>query len=98
MLEWFRANSTAIQAMAAFLSFFLTVVLIAITWRYVRLTRDIAETTHRQLSAALQPVLELTIQLRSYGAGTAMGNLTYSATLGFSIINKGTSPVKLKHV
>jgi len=48
-VKWLNANAAAVQAIAAIVSTAITVVLVAITWRYVRLTRDLALIARRQL-------------------------------------------------
>jgi DNA repair exonuclease SbcCD ATPase subunit len=49
MLRFLNSNSGAIQALAAVLTFFATIVLAIITWRYVALTRSIAATADKDL-------------------------------------------------
>ena len=69
MLEWLTQNAQAIQAIAAVVSVALTIFAIVLTLLYVVVTKDIAETTHRQLSAVLQPMI--LIDFKSVGGGVS---------------------------
>lgn len=57
-MNWLNANAPAIQAIAALASVLVTVALAIITWRYVRLTRDLVETA-RQISISSGPSARL---------------------------------------
>jgi len=48
-LEFLNTNAPGIQAVSAIISAIVTVVLVGITWRYVVLTKKIADTAERQL-------------------------------------------------
>ena len=48
MVKWLNQNSAAIQAVATVASVLATAALALITWRYVRLTRTLAEATQAQ--------------------------------------------------
>jgi hypothetical protein len=97
MLCWFARNSSALQGMAAFFSPILAVIVIAITWRYVVLTKSIAETTRLQLAAALQPLLEINLRGDMFGESNSPGQ-KYSLGGTLSIFNRGTTPVKIKDI
>jgi hypothetical protein len=98
MLQWFVQYGTAVQAITAIISLILTVGAIAVTWWYVALTKDIAETTHRQLSAVLQPMILIEVKSTVYGSFQAVDidETTYDVSGRFGITNIGKSPVKLK--
>jgi hypothetical protein len=98
MMKWFSDNSQALQGIAAALSPIFTLAIIWVTWRYVSLTRALAETTHKQLSASLQPVLVLHIASGHYGEGIALDKRIFWADGEFSVKVRGTSPVKLKAI
>jgi hypothetical protein len=49
VLHWLNLNSGAIQALASVLTLAVTGVLAIITWRYVRLTKDLADVARAQL-------------------------------------------------
>jgi len=49
VLRWLNPNSGAIQALTSVLTFVVTGVLAIITWRYVRLTKDLADVARAQL-------------------------------------------------
>jgi hypothetical protein len=95
MLNWLKDNSAALQGLAAVLGPILTVIIIAITWRYVRLTNSIATTTHLQLSATLQPVVDMTFGKAIYGD---RWKVTYNVSISLTMRNKGKAPVKIKRL
>jgi hypothetical protein len=43
MIEWFNCNASAIQALASIVGVATTIVLVAVTARYVKLTTLLAE-------------------------------------------------------
>jgi hypothetical protein len=99
MLDWFKCNSAALQGIAAVLSAVFTLVIIAVTLWYVRLTRTIAEATHQQLSASLQPVLRLDISTAAtHGEGVAFDKRSYWSQVNFVVQSKGSAPLKLKGI
>ena len=77
MFNWFKDNSVALQGIASLLGPLLTIGIALITWRYVLLTNAIARTMHLQLSAALQPVIDVTFGEPSYLTQIAFGRRTY---------------------
>jgi hypothetical protein len=98
MLQWFNQNATTVQAITAIFSVVLTVIAIAVTWRYVALTKDIAENTHMQLSAILQPMLTMQFNLTTYGSSLVVdtGEETFHVNGRVGITNTGKSPVKFR--
>ena len=54
--KWLNQNSAAIQAVATVVSVLVTAALALITWRYVRLTRTLAEATQAQAEFLRQAV------------------------------------------
>ena len=92
MLNWLNSNAGAVQAVCA-------VLLIVVTWYYVRLTKLIAETSNRQLSAILQPVLQVVAFDTLYGTSDVPGVTNYYSISGtVNLINFGTSPLKLRRM
>ena len=92
MLNWLNSNAGAVQAVCA-------VLLIVVTWYYVRLTKLIAETSNRQLSAILQPVLQVVGFDTLYGTTDVDGVTHYYSISGtVKVINLGTSPLKLRRM
>lgn len=57
-MNWLANHSTAIQALAAVATTFVTVVLVVLTGRYVRLTREIAASSAEQLRQARELILD----------------------------------------
>jgi hypothetical protein len=64
--QWGRAvwafdhdGAAWVQGFGSVVTALLTAVLIIVTWRYVRLTKAIATISQRQLSASLQPLVDL---------------------------------------
>lgn len=97
-MNWFKDNSVALQAISAMVGPILTVIIIAVTWRYVRLTNSIATTTHLQLSAMLQPIVDVTFSKRFYGEQSVFGKEGFNVSLEVTMRNKGSVPVKIKQV
>jgi hypothetical protein len=92
MLNWLNTNAGAVQAVC-------TLVLVGVTWYYVRLTKLIAETSHRQLSATLQPVLQVAGFTTATGKTYISGVVHYYTMSGtITIRNQGASPLELKQM
>jgi uncharacterized protein YukE len=51
MVDWLNHNAGAIEALTAIASLIVTGVLVGITWRYVRLTKKLAEAANAELLA-----------------------------------------------
>jgi hypothetical protein len=71
-MRFLAANSSAIQAIGALASLFLTFVLVFITWRYVRLTKTLADVAFSQIYDKLQPAkfaMQTTVHKESYQFG-----------------------------
>lgn len=49
MMDWFAKSASAIQAIASVVGVLITGVLAYITWRYVKITREIAESSAEQV-------------------------------------------------
>jgi hypothetical protein len=96
MLDWLNHYAGAVQVIVAVIGLVLTVCAIAVTWWYVAVTQEIAETTHRQLSAILQPVIIIECKSGYYGSSMEGTKTTYHVDGHFSITNNGKTPVKLK--
>ena len=89
MLNWLNTNAGAVQAVC-------TLVLVGVTWYYVRLTKLIAETSHRQLSATLQPILQVVKFYMAPDKTFVLGVTYYRRMSGsVTILNQGASPLKL---
>lgn len=80
-------NAAAVQALVAIFTGLLTIVLVVVTWLYVRLTSHLTRLAGRQLEASLQPSLVFDI-----APDMAPGSLY------ISISNKGAHPVYLLKV
>jgi hypothetical protein len=98
MWEWLKTNSLAFQGFAGLVSPFLTAVIIFVTWRYVRLTRAIAETTHVQLTAQLQPVLTIGLRQTIFTSGINAEGPHFGVSQQIDIGNIGSTPVKIKSI
>ncbi len=66
MWQFLNANAGAIQAIAALTTSLVTVVLVFITWRYVRLTRRLAEAASVQMSFHQEAEAEKWRELNAY--------------------------------
>lgn len=95
MWGWLNDNSAGVQALAAVVIVVLTAALVSVTGQYVRLTKRIAETTQRQLSATIQPVLSLVVLKE--GLLTKLG-LPIKFAGRIEIANRGQQPVKVKSI
>jgi hypothetical protein len=84
---WLGLNAGAIQAVSSIVTAFLTLTLVLVTTRYVRLTNRLAGTALAQLRASLQPDIDCRI---SCGMVTSEGE--------FTIHNKGPFSVRIRSV
>src|SRR4051812_22156911 len=50
MLDWLNQNSGAVQGISSALTALVTIVLILVTWRYVRLTERLSQTAQDQFN------------------------------------------------
>ncbi len=66
MWDFLNANAGAIQAVAALVSALVTVVLVYITWRYVRLTQRLAEAASAEMSFHEEAEAEKWRELNAY--------------------------------
>lgn len=62
MWHFLTVNSTAIQAFSALTTAFLTIVLIAVTVRYVKINQRMVALSEKQFRAGVQPQLCVTLE------------------------------------
>jgi len=95
---WLGQNAAAIQALAAIVVVLLTVALVFVTGRYVRLTREMSQTMRQQLAAAFQPNIGIMFAqpLRSESWNNGVASDGIADTL--QIQNRSASPLKLHSV
>jgi hypothetical protein len=95
-MQWLNENAEGVQAITAIVIVFLTAVLVYVTGRYVRLTKDMAQTLREQLAASFQPNVEMTLTNCSAGHwsdGRGKQGETVGGTI--TIRNKGNLPLKV---
>jgi hypothetical protein len=68
VLQWLNLNSGAIQALTSVLTLAVTAVLAIITWRYVRLTKDLADVARAQLRGEREALAARRRELRTLAA------------------------------
>ena len=68
MLQWLNLNSGAIQALTSVLTLAVTAVLAIITWRYVRLTKDLTDVARAQLRGEREALAARRRELRTLAA------------------------------
>jgi hypothetical protein len=96
---WVGQNSAAIQAVSAVVTVIVTGILCCVTTRYVVLTSAIADTTQKQLSASLQPVLTMGVRNDILGNSPAtMEQRQANISGSFHVANTGNTPFKIKQV
>jgi hypothetical protein len=84
-----------VQGFAAVVSVILTAVLVWVTRRYVRLTKDMSETMRRQLLASMQPTLSISIDGLIEGEGWSDGVEHFNIASDVTISSVGSFPIKL---
>jgi type II secretory pathway pseudopilin PulG len=70
MIIWLNANAVAIEAVASVVTVLVSIILAAITWRYVRLTSKLADVA--KLQVQLQYQLQDTKRIRLLGITTQL--------------------------
>jgi hypothetical protein len=63
MLDWLNHNAGAVQATGSILAALLTLILVAITWQYIRLTKSLADVAYAQHFTDLQLRFDYTIRV-----------------------------------
>jgi hypothetical protein len=98
MLQWLNQNSGAVQGVSAILIAIVTILLAGITAWYVLITQSIANTTKNQLTALLQPSVDIRYKTlftdaRIVGGPSGTYYSVASGTIG--IRNLGQSPFRI---
>lgn len=77
-------NAAAIEALATVFSTVFTIVLVVITWRYVRITAGMSLVAAKQLISQFQPQL-----------GLSVDRTTSSGEMEFTVVNEGPRPIQV---
>lgn len=89
-------NAAAVQAICAIAVVALTIGGLVVTIQYVRLTKSIADSTHRQLTASLQPLIQMKLDIEGSGESTRGDKIVFYRTATLTVTNSGTAALKLK--
>lgn len=96
MLNWFNQNAGAVQGIASLATAVLTAVLVAVTYRYTRLTHRLAKFAEDQLKASVEPpILDIAREIEPGSLLYKSGPESNCLRVSISVTNVGARPVKI---
>lgn len=98
MFQWIESHAIAVQSLTGIIGLLVAVIAIMVTWWNVRLTKAMAETSHYQLSALLQPIIKFELNNLFEGHSRSYGKDSYSLGPVTKIKNAGNAPIKMKRI
>jgi hypothetical protein len=95
LVWWFGNDPSGVQAVCAILSTIITGVLCYLTYRYMRLTRELANTAMEQVRASVRPIVKVRL---SFGGGASpAGQEIFKDQIVVDVTNSG-APLLISRV